>query len=347
MIIEIEDSEASRASDTVEDLPTYDNEDPRAAFSGLSSDRILALTATGLSQGSSMMASESTLPSIDHEKDKEHISKLDDNSGSMQVTKLNPPQRPSTEPIQDQQQNGPKVSLSAAQILALSGDMAASRSAKKSNPRNSKVAVPNSSDTFATPKPVYPQPNDDAVARNDAQEDRGPTNASSMRSPGAYQVEGTQSTLSQNLGPAPPSPTLPSGRHSKGEQSVVMASAIDKEALKEELRQELLAEQTAAHVVMAVPAGTDDENRDSGDDEKHQTRSPRTSFRTNRRWWILLLMVFLLVGGAVAVAIIVTNNNSSSTSIATDKDDEKPPRNSGSGGDGGGSGKGGGKDGGD
>jgi hypothetical protein len=123
-----------------------------------------------------------------------------------------------------------------------------------------------------------------------------------------------------------------------------MASAIDKEALKEELRQELLAEQRTAHVVMAVPAGTDDDDRESVTDQTQKGRSSRLSFRNNLQWWIFLAMASLLVGGAVAVAIVVTNNNNSNNTPRTTGDDEPPPKNSGSGGDGGG--KGGGKGGG-
>lgn len=355
--------------DTVEDLPTPKNEDnddgddPRAAFTRLNTDRILQLTSVGTSQASSMLASESTLPSIDDdEKAKMHPSKIDYDD-AVQVTKLNPPSHPSSEQaLQDQQQQteqqqanrarrnpNSRVSLSADQVLALSSNQPASSATHNTTGRSAKTkrsaaTVPGASaidvasdmdkqkeTPSAASEAVSSQPNDRAASSNDAQ---GRGSSTPVRSPGAYQVDGR--TQSQSAEPAPASPTTPSERRSKGEQSVVMASAIDKEALKEELRQELLAEQAGAHVVMAVPAGTDDENRDSMNSQTQQSRSSSRSSiaNINRKWWIMLAMMVLLVGGAVGVAFIVRENNSKNNN----NDDDSPSSdggNSGSGGSGG------------
>lgn len=363
----------SEVSDTVQDLPTPNNndddddDDPRAAFTRLNTDRILQLTSVGTSQASSMLASESTLRSIDDdEKAKIHPSKMDDDD-AVQVTKLNPPSHPSSEQtIQDQRQKteqqqtnrarrnpNSRVSLSADQVLALSNNQPASGSTHNTSGRNTKTkrsaaTVPGASaidiasdmdkqkeTPSAASEAVSSQPNGRAASSDDA---LGRGSSAPVRSPGAYQVDGR--TPSQGAEPAPASPTTPSERRSKGEQSVVMASAIDKEALKEELRQELLAEQAAAHVVMAVPAGTDDDNRDSMNSQTQQSRSSSRSSiaNTNRKWWIMLAMMVLLVGGAVGVAFIVRQNNSNSNNN-NNNDDNSPNSdggNSGSGGSGGG-----------
>jgi len=296
-----------------------------------------------------MIASGSTLPSMaDNEKAKAQMSNRDDAPPKKVKKKRNakaargvdkkqaapaatvPGAVASNNDDQEMTAYGARVSLSADQILRLSEEPTASFSTSNSLPtnankkRNAKVAkgvdtkqavpaatvpgaVANTNDA-GNQKQVLsssPRPNNRASATNDFDD---PESSAFMTTPGAYQVEGLGNSSSLRAAPeAPPSPS-----NEKKDPSIVMASAIDREALKEELRQELLAEQAGTQVVMAVPTGVQEDSiRDSINTETRQVRSSsRISFANNRKWWILLAVAILLVGGAVAIALIVAPGGS-------------------------------------
>lgn len=178
-------------------------------------------------------------------------------------------------------QAGPKnnrVILSPDQILALADDTESSsfRTQRQSLQDEAKTKTP-------VPNPMTIPQGPEAEVDNKSSRKNAASGQSSLQKdskPGAYQVD---------------RPTaIDTPAEDEEEEAIVVAAAIDKEELKNEIRQELMAITTSAHLV-EVPHGQNDSELSSS---------------TSRKWWIILAIVFIVVAGIVAVVVILTDDKS-------------------------------------
>jgi hypothetical protein len=188
--------------------------------------------------------------------------------------------------------NANNVMLSSDQILSLTGIMTADnnnsfRSQHSSPPQKSERKRPK-------PKPVTeedgaPEMETQKVPPSTTHGNAAMTSNQIGSTPGAYKVEDTAMISVPAEGAGSP---------------VVVASAIDKEALEDEIRQELMANATSAQVlIVEVPQRQDD--TESG----RKGSSSRISMVNNRNWWIILAIVFIVVAGVVAVVVVLADES--------------------------------------
>eukprot|EP00980_Cylindrotheca_fusiformis_P003876 scaffold860_cov111-Cylindrotheca_fusiformis.AAC.2 len=178
-----------------------------------------------------------------------------------------------------QQQDEPatRILLSPSEILSLTDDAAVNAAKYRSNNGSSKHKVQKKASESRGSKLEEKPCKIQKVLTSPEMEG---THTGSR--PGAYSIDGPMAIVDNEEGP-----------------SVAIASTIDKEVLREEIRQELMAETASATVITEIPTGQDDDRE-------------RRKCSTNWKWWIILAVVLVIVAGISAGVVVLSQGSDSS-----------------------------------